>query len=206
MAAQQSRARIACLGVVWAGALATVAGFIMPWAFLDVSGSKLGSTLRKAGLSDELGHITATVRRGTREIAGRLPSVSSMPTIVSGIQIPQMANQEDAQLALAVMEMLTGKHEHLGAKSYAVYLLPGIALLGAAVVTLVATAPAAAAVAGACAAVAAVAFWKLTTTPMDTLFVAAKIGPGLWLSVTGYAVLAAAAFGIWLTQRRRQAR
>jgi len=155
-----------------------------------------------ATLLKPLGYMTATVRHGTEEISGRLPSLSSIPSTVSGVQIPQLANDNDAKLAMALIEMLTGERQHLGLKSYAVYALPGLALLLAAVVTLVAAPAAPIIVSGLSAAVAAVGSFKLATVPTETLLVAAKIGPGLWLSMAAYAVLAVAALLVWAGSRR----
>lgn len=202
MAKAHSALKTLGLGAAWAAAAAAIIGFFLPWAAMDVSGSTVSKTLHKTGLTEPLGYMTATVRHGTEEISGRLPSLSSIPSTVSGVQIPQLANDHDAKLAMALIEMLTGERQHLGLKSYAVYALPGLALLLAAVVTLVAASAAPIIVSGLSAAVAAVGSFKLATAPTETLLVAAKIGPGLWLSMVAYAVLAVAALLVWSGSRR----
>lgn len=188
------------LGLAWAAA--AIIGFFLPWASIDVSGSTLSRTLRQTRLTEELSNVSVKIKRSTGDITGRLPSLSSMPSTVSGAQIPQMANNKDAKLAMAVMEMLTGKQEYVGAKSYAVYALPGLALIGALVVTLIGAPWAPLAVAGVSAVTAGVGSFKLATAPTETLLVVAKIGPGLWLSMAAYAALAAAALLVWAGSRR----
>ena len=135
-----------------------------------------------------------TVRRGAETVTGDLPSLGDLPKQVSGIQIPQLANQQDAQVAVALIELLTNERQHVGVKSYAVYLLPGIALLCAFLLTWCGRrAPVAIGTAIVCVLVAGVGFWKLLTTNTQALFIAISIGPGLWLSLWAYVGLAVAA-------------
>jgi hypothetical protein len=90
--------------------------------------------------------------------------------------------------------MLTTRHYRVGARSWLVYGVPGLALLCGVAVALLRLTPAAAmAVAGVCGAVAAVGCWKLLTLqplpPPATL----TIGPGLWVSLWAYVGLSVAA-------------
>ena len=87
---------------------------------------------------------------------------------------------------MGLAEMLAGQRD-LGTKSYAVYLLPGLALLVGVLVTLAGREQAVCVVlGGACLAIAGLGFWQLLTTKTDTLLVAITIGPGLWLSCWAY--------------------
>ena len=196
--------RAFALVLVWVG-VGAAAGFVMPWAYLDMREPSVLKQVREVaqqpavmqgltkGLTKGLGKITATIRRGTETVTGELPSLSDIPRQVSGVQIPQLANQQNAKVATAVFELLTNQRQHIGAKSYLVYLLPGLALLCGLLLTflgsLVAVALGATLL---CAAVAAGGFWKLLTTNTTTLFIAITIGPGLWLSLWGYVAIAAA--------------
>jgi len=190
------------LVLVWVNVGVAAIGFVLPWARIDLREPTLVKQVRGAlpasdtlsGLKKDLGRITATIRRGAETVTGDLPTLSDIPKEVSGIQVPQLANQHNAQTALALMELFTGKQEHIGLKSYAVYLLPGIALVSGLLLTFLGRQRLVPwSVAGLCAAIAAAGFWKLLTTNTQALMVAITIGPGLWLSLWAYVGLSAAA-------------
>ena len=194
--------RTAAILVAWACVVATGIGFVTPWARIDLREPTAVKQLREtvpasdtlSGLTKDLGRITATIRRGAQTITGDLPTRSDIPKEVSGIQIPQMANQKNAQTAIALFELLTNSRQQLGLKSYAVYLLPGIALVCGLLLTFVGRQRVVPwVVAGLCGLIAGVGFWKLLTTNLSSLMIAITIGQGLWLSLWAYVGLAAAA-------------
>lgn len=185
--------------LVWAGALAVVAGFFLPWALIDVREAGVVRQLRQAapiggtieGVGRDLGRIAVRVRRGAETVTGELPSLEEIPRQVSGVQIPRLANDERAQLAVALVELLTDTRQHLGMKSFLVYLLPGLAIGCAILLALFGRRPAVAlGVSLLCALIAGAGFWKLLTADTEALFIAITIGPGLWLSLWAYAALA----------------
>ena len=187
--------------LVWVGVAAAVAGFFLPWANLDLREPSVMKQVRQVagdqevvrGLAKGLGKVTATIRRGTKTVTGDLPSLSDIPHHVSGAQIPQMANQQNAKVAAALVEVLMNERQHIGAKSYLVYLLPGLALLCGLLLSSLGGVPAVTIGAAIlCAGVAGGGFWKLLTTNTKTLFIAITIGPGLWLSLWGYVAIAVA--------------
>jgi len=191
---------------------AAVIGFVLPWARIDLREPTLVKQVRGSlpasdtlsGLTKDLGRITATIRRGAQTITGDLPTLTDIPKEVSGIQIPRLANQKNAQTAIALMEVFTGKQEHIGLKSYAVYLLPGIALLCGLLLTFLGRQRLVPwSVAGLCAVIAAAGFWKLLTTNTQALMVAITIGPGLWLSLWAYVGLAVTAGFLGVLQVKR---
>ena len=190
------------LVLIWLSVAATVVGFFLPWARIDVRQPALMKQVRETvpghevlgELTKKLSRVTVEIHRGTETITGELPNFSDIPSQVSGVQIPQMANQPHAQVAEALLELFTTTRQRIGAKSYAVYLVPGIAVLCGALLTLFGRIPAVAiGIAALCAAIAGVGFWKLLTTDMDMLFIAITIGPGVWGSLWAYATLAIAA-------------
>ena len=196
--------RAFALVLVWVGVGAAAAGFVMPWAYLDMREPSVLKHVRQVagqpevvqGLTkrfgEQLGKITATIHRGTETVTGELPSLSDIPRQVSGIQIPPLANQPHAKVATAIVELLMNERQHVGMKSYLVYLLPGLALVSGWLLTFLGRLRAVAiGTAVLCAAVAGVGFWKLLTTNTTVLFIAITIGPGLWLSLWGYAAIAA---------------
>jgi hypothetical protein len=184
-------------GLGWTSAVAAVAAFFLPWAKMDVRENEAARGLTKA-----LGRITVQIQRGGETIAGEMPNLSDIPRQVSGVEIPRVANDPDAKVALALFEIVTDSRQHLGLKSYAVYLVPGMALAAAFLLAaLGARRPVALGIAVLCAAVAASGAWKLLTADTETLLVAITIGPGLWLSVGAYAALSLAAFIDTLSSR-----
>lgn len=187
------------LGFVWMSVGAAVIGFFLPWAHINLREPTLVKQLREAsrlgdtvsGFTRGVGRIAVKIQRGAETMTGDLPSLGDIPTHISGAEIPALANQQHAQVAIALAELLTRKRQPIGQESYAVYLVPGIALLCGLLLTVLGGAPVVAAgVALVCAGIAGVGFWTLLTTNTSTLFVAITIGQGLWLSLWAYAVLA----------------
>lgn len=202
------------LAMAWACAAATVIGFVLPWASVDVKSPGALNTLRKHGavgdalgeLTEQLKRVTVTVHRGAEQVTGELPSLADLPTQIRGFHIPRLANQENSKVALALLDLLMGQQQRIGLKSYAVYLLPGLALLAAGLLTMRPRSRVCGlAVAGACAAVAGVGYWKLLTTNTAALFIAITIGPGLWVTLASYAALAVVAVLQVLVGDRRPA-
>jgi hypothetical protein len=203
--------RLAIL-VAWVCAGSTVVGFVLPWASLDLREPGVVRQLKEtepvrdtlSGLTKDIGRIAVKVRWGAESVTGDLPSLAEIPKQVSGIQIPQLANQKNTQVAMALIELLMNERQHMGAKSYAVYLLPGMALACALLLTLLGTRRVVTIGAAVlCGMIAGVGFWKLLTTNTQTLFIAITIGPGLWLSLWAYAALALAATALSVTKPAR---
>lgn len=166
--------RSAVVAVAWGSALLAVVGFLQPWAHLDVREIPL------SGLDKRLGRVTVSLKQ--------------LPQQVTGLQIPQMANREETKLAAALFEMVTHKTQQIGLKSYLVYLLPGLALLGAMALTAWPDrVPVAVGVLVISLLIAARGVWTLLTTDTDTLLISIHIGRGLWMSLWAHLGLAAAA-------------
>ena len=186
---------------VWLSVAVAVVSFFLPWAKIDVREPGLSRQMRQTvqaqgllkGLTEKLGRVTVQVRRGAKTISGELPTLSDIPHHVSGRQIPQLANQKNAQVVTALFEMVTNTRQDIGLNSYAVYLVPGLAVVFGLLLTFAGMRPVALVVAAASAAVAAAGFWKLLTTNTQALFVAITIGPGLWLSLWAYVALSLSA-------------
>ena len=134
------------LGVAWLSVAAALIGFFLPWATLDLTYSTvtdpLGQTVSARSLQElagrltkKVGRVVIHVRRGGETLTGELPDFSKIPTRVSGVEIPTMANRQDVHVLLAFTEILTG-YRQLGARSLLVYLLPGVALLFGLLLTL----------------------------------------------------------------------
>ena len=191
----------ACLLLAWGSMAVAIVGFYQPWATVDLRELGMVQQLREVsglqetlgGLKKDLGRIAVKIRRGAETITGDLPSLADIPKQVSGAEIPQMANQEKAKVAMALVELFTHTRQRIGLKSYAVYLVPGLVLLCAVLLTFAGARPVAWGVALLCTGIAGAGFLKLLTTNTQTLFVAITIGRGLWLSLWAYVGLAVAA-------------
>ena len=194
-----------CLVLAWASVAIGVIGFYQPWAEINVRQPRIVKQLRDtAGLSETVqgltrgvGRIAVEIRRGAETVTGELPSLSDIPKAISGAEIPRMAENQKAKIAVAVVELLTNTRQDVREKSLLVYLVPGTVILFALLLTLLRGWPwLAGGVGTCCAAIAAIGHWKLSTTNTNTLLLAITIGKGLWLSVWAYAGLAAAAVGL----------
>ena len=129
-----------------------------------------------------------------------------MPDHLSGRQIPRMANHEGAKTILLLVERFTKKQEHIGLKSYAVYLLPGLALLFGIALLMWGRVPLVGALIGVlCVAVAGGVARQLATVDLKMPVMHVSLLPGLWLSLTPYVGLAgAAACRVWESMRSRR--
>lgn len=186
---------------VWVSVIASGMGFVLTWASMDLKVGKIPGQLTQAlegtgleGLTKELSgkvsRVTLQFKRGAETITGDLPDLSKLPTRVNGPAIPAFINRQDNAVAIALAEMLTGQRD-IGKKSYAVYLVPGLALVLGLLLAAVGRVPVACwAVAVMSAAVAGAGCWKLLTANTQSLMVAITIGPGLWLSLWAYVGLA----------------
>lgn len=183
-------------GLIWLSVAASLWGFFLPWVRLELREPELADRLQ--GLANQAaegpGRVTATIRAGGRTITGTLPTPADIPQQVSGAQIPRLAHRPDAQVAIALFELLTNQHRPLGARSYAVYLLPSLALVGGVILTWVGSRRAVAYwIAAASGLIAMTGCWRLLTIDAQALPVAITVGQGLWLSLGGYVGLAVAA-------------
>ena len=192
----------AAMVLVWISVAASLAGFLLPWVTLDLRGVKLvalagaapaGPNGARKALRD-VGRVTIQLRRGGETIAATLPAASEPPLRVSGIEIPWLIRREQAQAAVALLELLTDTHQHAALKSCAVFLVPGAALLCGVLLTGWGHRPAVAAgIALACAVVAAGGAWRLLTLEPSRSPIGVTIEWGVWLSLAAYVGLAASA-------------
>ena len=188
--------------LAWISVSGALVGFFVPWARLDLREPEAVRQLREAaqgqglldGLTKKVGRVAVEIRRGAETVTGELPSLSDIPKEVSGAQIPQLANQSHAKTAVALLELFTNTRQQIGLKSYAVYLIPGVALLcGVGLTCWGRRRRLMIGIGLLCAGIAGAGFWKLLTTDTRALFIAITIGPGLWMSLWAYVGLAVAA-------------
>ena len=189
--------------LVWLSAAITLIAFSMPWISLGPRPSHPSKPVRQESkapprpsanlqLSPEFSRVLKNV---SRDIARTADTMVKLRIRITGAQIPRMANQEQTKAALDLMERMTKKRQNLGLKSYAVYLVPGLALLCAG--TLIRRGRrkwVAAAVAVICAGIALGGGIELLIVGAQQTLNGVRLESGLWLSLLGYAGLAVAAF------------
>jgi len=196
--------KYALQSAIWLCVAATIAGFFLPWARVDLRQPEMVQRLMASGegqaatekLGEGVNKLFGAIKRTTESVTGALPG--DVPKEVTGFDIPRIANQRNAKIAQALLEIFMGKQQHIGAKSYAVYLLPGLALISGMLLTwLRARRPVVLATSLVCLLIAVIGFWKLLTTNTTALLIAVVIGPGLWVSLSAYLGLAVAGLLTW---------
>ena len=178
---------------VWTCAAVVGIAFFLPWVHLDareptlfknISISMRNSMKRSLGKNTRSGTWNSSTPRGT----------ASVPTHISGFEIPELANRENTKAIMQLVETFTTNRQQVGLKSYAVYLVPLLAFLCAGLLTRFGgrSRLAAIGVAVICTAVVGSGGWGWLQTRTKEL-VGVKFGLGLWLSLAAYAGLACAA-------------
>ena len=206
-----------CLIGIWAAASSAVSGFVRPWVRLQVKSEALSEAVGRVSqdaqvqalaqkLSKRVGRIAVQVRRADGQmVGGELPDIRTLPRQLSGYDIPRLLHQSDMQGLVALAELLL-KQRDVARKSYAVYLLPGLALVVAVLLTVVVRGRGVAAGLGAACLVAAVAlWWKLSTLHAETPLIRLVVERGLWQTCGAYAILGGSAVGLAAAMSRRPA-
>jgi len=181
------------LSFVWGCVGVVVIGFFLPWASLDLRTTQAERS------------IAASIRKASRKtfkkssgasrswIHGKRDNGPIIPTNVRGYQVPLFANRKGVKVAMQLVKLFAKTDEQIGWKSYAVYLLPGVAVVcGLLLSAWGGDRQVALAIAIACAAIAGYGCWTLLATDTRKAY-AVAIGSGLWLSLAAYAGLSASA-------------
>jgi len=113
-----------------------------------------------------------------------------IPTRVTGAQIPVLANSRNAKVALTLAKRFGHEQGPIGTQSYAVYLLPALAVLAALLLAAYENRwMVGVGVAAACALIAAAGIGWLVLHDTRTLY-SVTVGMGIWISLAAYAGLA----------------
>lgn len=187
-------------GLVLCSLVAVIVGFWFPWAYFSfrqpalaqVFGNTSGEeSLRQ--LAPGLGRVTLKIRRHGQTIVSDVPSLNDLPKQISGADLPRLVREQKTQVALALLEFITGKPQDVERNVWAVYLIPGIALGFGMLLLIWSRRRSITVLVGLLsAAMAGGGFWKLLTFTSSSRFVTTTIGPGLWMSIAAYVGLSIA--------------
>ena len=194
--------RRAALGLVWISMAAALAGFMLPWVRLDVR-AESRSTASGNKLVD-LQHVTLQIHQGERMLEARWPSPGDFPRTIRGIEIPGLARQDEAQIAVSLVELLTGDPHRLRLKGHLVILVPLLVMLGGLIALWQSARPVATGTIALLAAAAAVyGILELRTVQGGSSMLVVTVEPGMWLSLGAYVGLTVGASGL-ATGRRSE--
>ncbi len=184
---------------VWVCVTAVLVGFYLPWIRIDLRGpgkpaphkppvwarQRQPEQRPASELDRMLNEAFRGLSHGSRELVGKIREARQL----NGAQIPRFVNSETSKTAMALAEHFSRKRERLGLKSYLVYLLPVIALLLGFLAMRWTGRVVAALIAVVAFGVAGEGSWQLLIVNAKPSIIWIWIGPGLWLSMTGYASL-----------------
>ena len=115
-------------GLVIAASAIIVISFFLPWAQANVSATGVSQELTKSLKGTPFaGKFVGEVNKATAAI-GAVGDIT-IKTRVSGYSIPILVNNKSSKIALSLAEIMFKNVEDLDVKSYAVYLLPILAVL-----------------------------------------------------------------------------
>ena len=175
--------------LVWMSVGGALIGFFLPWAKLELIKE---TQLEKQFASSARRALAKSFGASKPSRPKQAKSLPTIPTRVSGFQIPILANRKNVKVITDLTALFTKKKEEVGLKSYAVYLVPGTALLVGMLLTVWgASRPVVIGAGVLCAAVAGTGFWTILTTDLKSMSL--RIEWGLWISLLAYVGLAFAA-------------
>lgn len=186
--------KVVLLSLVVVCAIAVIFGFFMPWAKASTSAGKMarGATSAAAGMGKDaplLGGLFGKMDKATAKITSAADAVS-VKMSVSGYNIPQMMNTKSSQVAVALAGIFFKDAKDADKKSYAVYLMPILALvcIGLALVGMknkIALIVMAVISGG----ISVGGLYTLMTTNLSNLAVAISIENGLWQTMYAYLLI-----------------
>ena len=195
-----------------------IGAFFLPWVRLSPPPLKHGKAKApkaqersaidgKSGRIRNLGgavdEVLSGLTTGTRQVARKF---SGIPPRISGFRAPIIANSRLSKNVMELVESFSKKKENVGLKSWAVYALPGLAILLAA---LLARFPDDRRIAVFVAAAGLIVFAggaaRLITLDLTNDFVKVTIDYGLWLSLAAYLGLALTALKEMFDARKKSA-
>ncbi len=192
-----------------------VVAFFLPWVRLSSPPPKHGKAKapkehqqaidgkngRIRSLSGAVDEVFSGLTTGTRQIARKF---SGIPPRISGFRIPLVANSRVSKNVMELVESFSKKKENVELKSWAVYALPGLAvLLGALLMRAPADLRIALPVAAAGLIVSIGGVLRLLTLDLTNDFVKVDFDYGLWLSLAVYFGLALTALKETLHARKK---
>lgn len=115
-------------GLVIAASALIVISFFLPWAQADVSATGVSKSLASSLKGTPFAEKVAGKLNEATDAIGSMGDLT-LKTRVSGYSIPVLVNQKSSKTAISLAEIMFKNVEGLDVKSYAVYLLPVLAVL-----------------------------------------------------------------------------
>ena len=116
------------VGLVIAASTVIVISFFLPWAQANVSATGVSKSLTSSLQGTPFaGKVVGKLNEATDAI-GSMGDIT-LKTRVSGYSIPIMVNQKSSKIALSLAQIMFKNVDGLDVKSYAVYLLPILAVI-----------------------------------------------------------------------------
>lgn len=186
--------KIVLLALVVICALAIVHAFFMPWAKASASAGKMakgvsGSITGVGKKAPLMGGLFGKIENVSEKVTGAADMVN-IKMAVSGYNIPNMMNTKSSQVAVALAGIFLKDAKDADKKSYAVYLMPILALacIGLAIMGMknkIALIVMAVMSGG----IALGGLYKLMTTDLSNMAVAISIENGLWQTLYAYLLI-----------------
>lgn len=172
-----------------------VVSFFMPWARVDVSATKVsGELVGKASGPLSNSPFAGKFIKGLKKTTDALGNLGDIKikASVSGYDIPTMLNRRESKAAISLGQIFFKDAEDMDRKSFAVYLLPilAIACIALAVMGLKSRI-AVIAMLVLSGTISIVGLYKLFTVNLSNLTVQIVIESGLWQTMYAYLIIAA---------------
>lgn len=124
--------RTVLLVLVIVASVIIVRSFLLPWAEVSTSATKIASGLAdQAGGSLKDSRVASKVIKKLQKITDSIGELGDIEvkSSISGYNIPIMVNNKTSKVALSVAALLFNSADGLDKKSYLVYLLPLLAII-----------------------------------------------------------------------------
>jgi hypothetical protein len=185
--------KVIMLSLVVICAIAIVHGFFMPWAKAGTSAGKIakGATGAVSGVGKQvgLGGLFGSVEKATDKVTSAA-DVVGIKMSVSGYDIPKMMNTKSSQVAVALAGIFIKDAKNADLKSYAVYLMPILALVCIALAVLgMKNKIALIVMAVVSGGISLGGLFTLMTTDLNNAVVAISIENGLWQILYAYLLI-----------------
>ncbi|NQT22306.1 MAG: hypothetical protein HQ579_02590, partial [Candidatus Omnitrophica bacterium] len=195
--------------LVIAATVVIVRSFLMPWAEVSTSATKVASDLTNAASTNlKDSPVAAKFIKKLEKVTDAIGEFGDVEvkSEISGYDIPTMVNKKTSKVALSLVAILFKSAENLDKKSYLVYLMPLVAILCSLLAVIgVRRRWSIIAMCLVSGAISIGGIYNLKTTALPNAFVAITIQPGLWYTMYGYLAIFIISIVWMLLGRKKEA-